>query len=52
MGRPWAVDLTDGESSHRESLPKPPGFSESSSHDADEKAVVKKVDQTQLKLKV
>ena len=33
MGRPWAMDFTESDSAPRVELPKPPGFSESSSHD-------------------
>jgi len=46
------VDFTDSDNAPRGELPKPPGFSESSSHDQDH-AVAKRglVDQTQLKLK-
>ena len=33
MGRPWAMDFTDSDNAPRGELPKPPGFSESSSHD-------------------
>merc|ERR1712129_689898 len=52
MGRSWQVDFTDSDNAPRGELPKPPGFSESSSHDQDH-AVAKRglVDQTQLKAK-
>ena len=49
--RPWALDFTDADGARPQDLPKPPGFSESSSHDADDKVAVRKGDQTQLKLK-
>jgi len=53
MPRTWTVDLTESTAivTTDSNLPKPPGYSESHGHEADNQITNKKVDQTQLKLK-